>query len=105
MGRFCASQNTGYWGFFAYNYYYEDTSHDWVMKNELIFLFKYNRLPKSSLVYPVIITLPATGTDKSKIQEVCCGDCNVCNNYCLIFGIYNLNYGRFNHAGKFLIIY
>lgn len=68
--------------FFAHNYYYEDTSHDWVMKNVLIFLFKCNKLPKSTLVYPVIITLPATGKDKSKIQEICCIVCNVCNNNC-----------------------
>lgn len=91
--------------FFAYNYYYKDISHDWVMKNVLIFLCKCGRLPKSTLVYPVIITLPATGNDKSKIQDICCIVCNVCNNYCLIFGIYILNYGSFKHAGKFLIIY
>lgn len=104
MGTFCVelSQNTD---FFAYNYYYEDTSHDWVMKNELTFLFKCNRLLKSTPVYPVIITLPATGKDISKIEEVCCIVCNVCNNYCLIFGIYILNCGSFKHARKFLIIY
>lgn len=82
--------------FFAYNYYYEDTIHDWVMENELVFLFICNRLPKSTLVYPVIITLPATGKDRSKIPEVCCIVCNVCNNYCLFFEIYSFNYGKGN---------
>lgn len=35
---------------FSYNYYYEGTSHDWIMKNESTFLFKCNRLPMSALV-------------------------------------------------------
>lgn len=104
VGTFCVelSQITD---FFAYSYYYEDISHDWVMENVLIFLCKCSRLPKSTLVYPGIITLPATGKEESKIQDICCIACNVCNNYCLIFGIYILNYGSFKYAGKFLIIY
>lgn len=36
--------------FFPYNYYYESTGQGWIMKYELNFLFKCNRLPMSALV-------------------------------------------------------
>lgn len=44
--------------FFSYNYYYEGIGQGWIMKYELNFLFKHNRLPMSALVYPAI-TLPS----------------------------------------------